>query len=148
MTAHPGAPNSPPIDIPKIAVGAVILDESVPGEIRILLVRRARPPMAGRWSLPGGRLEFGESIEAAVRREVFEESGLEVQVGPLVEVVEVLDPPYHYVILDYVCRRMGGQLRAGDDASDVVFVRPSELEQYGVTEAVVRVAMKALTLTF
>ena len=148
MMVHAGVPNSPPIDIPRIAVGAVVLDESVPGETSILLVRRARPPMAGRWSLPGGRLEFGERIEAAVRREVFEESGLDVQVGPLVEVVEVLDPPYHYVILDYVCRRVGGELRAGDDASDVVFVRPSELMQYGVTEAIVRVAMNALTLTF
>jgi 8-oxo-dGTP diphosphatase len=140
------APASPQIEIPRIAVGAVILDDSDPADRRILLVRRARPPMAGRWSLPGGRLEFGERIEAALRREVFEESGLDVQVGPLVEVVEMIDSPYHYVILDYVCRRTGGELRAGDDASDVVFVRPDECAQYGVTDAVVRVVGKALTL--
>lgn len=146
MTADSGGSNSPPIDVPRVAVGAVVLDESVPGEKRILLVRRARPPMAGRWSLPGGRLEFGERIDAAVRREVLEESGLEVQVGPLVEVVEAIDPPYHYVILDFVCRRTGGELRAGDDAADVVFVRPGECARYGVTDAVARVVEKALTL--
>lgn len=146
VTLDSTSPNSPPIDIPRLAVGAVVLDESVPGDTRILLVRRARPPMAGRWSLPGGRLEFGERIDAAVRREVLEESGLEVHVGPLVEVVEAIDLPYHYVILDYVCRWTGGNLRAGDDAADVVFVRPGECEQYGVTDAVARVVAKALTL--
>lgn len=145
-TADSVESNSPPIDVPRVAVGAVVLDESVPGEKRILLVRRARPPMAGQWSLPGGRLEFGERIDEAVRREVFEESGLVVQVGPLVEVVEAIHPPYHYVILDYACRRTGGELRAGDDASDVIFVRPGECERYGVTEAVARVITKALTL--
>lgn len=133
-------------EIPRVAVGAVVLDDSVADDRRILLVRRGRPPMVGRWSLPGGRLEFGERIEMGLRREVFEETGLEVSVGPLVEVVEVIEPPYHYVILDYVCRRTGGQLCAGDDASDVVFVRPGELGEYGVTEAVDRVVAQALTL--
>jgi ADP-ribose pyrophosphatase YjhB (NUDIX family) len=144
MTAEAPNPHFP--EVPQIAIGAVVVDDSVPGERRIVLVRRARPPMAGRWSLPGGRLEFGERIEVGVRREVFEESGLEVNVGPLIEVVEVIDPPYHYVILDYVCRRTGGELRAGDDASDVVSVRPDECARYGVTEAVLRVVAKALTL--
>lgn len=144
MTAE--APNPQFPQIPKVAIGAVVLDDSVPGERRVLLVRRARPPMAGRWSLPGGRLEFGERIEMGVRREVLEESGLEVEVGPLIDVVEVIDPPYHYVILDYVCRRTGGELRAGDDATDVVFVRPEECVRHGVTDAVLRVVAKALTL--
>jgi ADP-ribose pyrophosphatase YjhB (NUDIX family) len=102
--------------------------------------------MAGRWSLPGGRLEFGERIESALQREIAEETSLEVQVGPLIEIVEVIDAPYHYVILDYVCRRTSGELRAGDDASAAVFVRPDELEPYGVTDAVARVVAKALTL--
>lgn len=146
MTADAEATQLPPMTVPRIAVGAVVLDESVPGETRILLVRRARPPMQGRWSLPGGRLEFGERIESALKREILEESGLHVQVGPLVEVVEAIDPPYHYVILDYVCRRTGGHLRAGDDASDVAFVRPDECAQYGVTEAVERVVTKALLM--
>ncbi|MBK9262091.1 MAG: NUDIX hydrolase [Polyangiaceae bacterium] len=146
MTLGADGANSIKKECPQIAVGAVVIDDSSGACRRIVLVRRARPPMAGRFSLPGGRLEFGERIEAAVQREVFEESGLVVQVGPLVEVVEVIEPPYHYVILDYVCLRTGGELRAGDDASEVVFVVPGELERYGVTEAVVRVATKALTM--
>jgi 8-oxo-dGTP diphosphatase len=147
MTTGGDRPVSSNDEIPKVAVGAVVIDASMGADLRILLVRRARPPMAGRWSLPGGRLEFGERIAAAVQREVFEESGIVVDVGPFVEVVEVIDPPYHYVILDYVCFRRCGELRAGDDASEVAFVRPAELEQYGVTDAVKRVVARALTIS-
>jgi len=142
-----GAPPDPlHSKIPKIAVGAIVVDDSSPDDRRIVLVRRAKPPMAGRWSLPGGKLEFGETIESALMREIFEESGLQVQIGSLVEIVEVIDSPYHYVILDYVCRRTGGELRPGDDASEVVLVRPMDCAQYDVTEAVARVVQKALTL--
>jgi 8-oxo-dGTP diphosphatase len=144
MTVPAPAPHIPPL--PKIAIGAVVIDDSALGDRRILLVRRAQPPMQGRWSLPGGKLEFGERIEDGLRREVREESGLEVEVGSLIEVIEAIDPPYHYVILDYVCRRTGGELRAGDDASEVVFVRPDECRHYEVTEAVLRVVAKALTM--
>jgi 8-oxo-dGTP diphosphatase len=147
MTTGDGRPVSTHDEIPQIAVGAVVIDASLGADRRILLVRRAHPPMAGRWSLPGGRLEFGERIAAGVQREILEESGLIVDVGPLVEVVEVIDPPYHYVILDYVCIRTGGELRASDDATDVAFVHPADLEQYGVTEAVMRVVARALSLS-
>ncbi len=140
------SPPSPSPPVPKIAIGAVVIDDSVSGEPRILLVRRARPPMQGRWSLPGGRLEFGERIEDGLRREILEESGLEVAVGPLIEIVETIAPPYHYVILDYVCRRTGGVLRAGDDASDVILICPEECAHYEVTDAVMRVVGKALTM--
>jgi 8-oxo-dGTP diphosphatase len=130
---------------PRLAVGAAVidLDESEP---RVLLVRRAKPPLAGSWSLPGGRVELGESLESAVAREVAEESGLVVRVGPLIEVVEVIDPPYHYVILDYACLRTGGELCAGDDASDVMLARVDELGHLGVTEAVRRVVARALAV--
>lgn len=135
---------SPAPTSPQIAVGAVVIDDSAPEDRRILLVRRAMPPMAGRWSLPGGKLEFGESIESAVQREILEESGLRVLVGPLIEIVEIIDPPYHYVILDYVCRRIGGELHPGDDASDVAFIRPNDCAKYDVTAAVARVVQKSL----
>jgi len=72
---------------PRLAVGAVVIDRAE-AEPRFLLVRRAKPPLMGSWSLPGGRVEAGERIEAAVAREVQEESGLVVRVGALVEVVE------------------------------------------------------------
>jgi 8-oxo-dGTP diphosphatase len=140
------SPNADHSKIPKIAVGAVVFDDSIPDDKRILLVRRAKPPMAGRWSLPGGKLEFGETIESAIQREIFEESGLRVQVGSLIEIVEVIDSPYHYVILDYVCRRTGGELCPGDDASEAIFIRPSDCPLYEVTPAVARVVQKALTL--
>ena len=86
--------------LPRVAVGGVVLDPGGDGP-RVLLVRRGRPPGEGRWSLPGGRVEPGERLAAAVVRELLEETGLVVEVGPLVEVAEILDPPHHYVILDY-----------------------------------------------
>lgn len=141
----PGAPSRFVEGAPRLAVGAAVIDRGE-DEPRILLVRRARPPMAGTWSLPGGRVEPGERLEVAVAREVLEESGLVVRVGPLVEVVEVVDPPYHYVILDYACLRTGGDLRAGDDASEAILARVDDLGRRGVTEAVRRVVTRALVM--
>jgi 8-oxo-dGTP diphosphatase len=130
---------------PALAVGAAVVDKSE-GSPRVLLVRRARPPLQGSWSLPGGRVEPGELLADAVAREVREESGLFVRVGPLVEVVEIIEPPYHYVILDYACERTGGELRPGDDALEAALVRMDDLAGMGVTEAVLRVSHRALSL--
>jgi ADP-ribose pyrophosphatase YjhB (NUDIX family) len=130
---------------PRLAVGAAVIDRDEP-EPRVLLVRRARPPLQGTWSLPGGRVEPGERLADAVAREVLEESGLVVRVGPLVEVVEIIEPPFHYVILDYACARTGGTLRPGDDASEAALVRGDALRSFGVTDAVLRVALHALSL--
>ncbi|MBO3750868.1 NUDIX domain-containing protein [Streptosporangiaceae bacterium NEAU-GS5] len=91
-------------------MGAIVRD----GEGRLLLVRRGHPPGEGLWSLPGGRVEPGESDGAAVRRELREETGLEVAVGALAGVA--LRPPYE--IYDYLATVVGGTLRAGDDAAD------------------------------
>src|SRR5438128_7614457 len=85
--------------LPVVAVGGVVL---APGP-RVLLVERARPPMVGKWTLPGGRLRGGESIVDAVEREVFEETGIRVAAGSLVEVVEIVAEGYHYVIHDHLC---------------------------------------------
>jgi 8-oxo-dGTP diphosphatase len=127
---------------PRLAVGAAVIDRDE-DEPRVLLVRRAKPPLAGTWSLPGGRVELGERLEQAVAREVEEESGLVVRVGELVEVFEMIEPPHHYVILDYACIRTGGELRPGDDASDVILARVDDFARLGVTEAVRRVVMRA-----
>jgi ADP-ribose pyrophosphatase YjhB (NUDIX family) len=131
---------------PVIAVGGVVIEETA-GHPRVLLVKRARPPRQGRWSLPGGRVEPGELLASAVAREIREETGLLVKVGPLVEVVEILDPPFHYVVLDYACEPLAGELCAGDDASEVALVSASDLGTYGVTDLVAAVVAKALAMT-
>ncbi|GLW62290.1 NUDIX hydrolase [Actinomadura rubrobrunea] len=105
-------------------VGGIVRDQ----EGRLLLVRRARPPSAGRWSLPGGRVEPGETDVAAVVRELREETGLRVAVGPLVGSVERPGPDgVVYEIADYLATPVGGRLAAGDDAADVRWAAPEEL---------------------
>jgi 8-oxo-dGTP diphosphatase len=123
---------------PVLAVGGVILD-GARGEERVVLVKRARPPRLGAWSLPGGRVELGEKLDAALERELREETGLGVEVGTLLDVVEIVSLEAHYVVLDYLCRPLAGVLAAGDDASEARWVRASEIDAYGVTDAVRRV---------
>ncbi len=111
---------------PLVAVGAVVVHEN-----RVLLVQRGSEPLKGHWTLPGGMLEVGETLAAGVAREVREETGLEVET---VELVEILDRiyregeriRYHYVIADYLCRVMGGELRAASDAAAVRWVERAE----------------------
>lgn len=114
---------------PVLAVGAVARDAGH----RLLVVRRGRQPARGRWTLPGGRLEAGERLAAAVRREVLEETGLEVVVGDLIGVLESLTPDHHLVILDYAVRVEGGELRAGGDATAAAFMGRGELRRAGPT---------------
>lgn len=111
---------------PLVGVGAVIVHEG-----RVLLVQRGHEPLKGRWSIPGGLIEIGEMLHEAVVREVKEETGLDVE---LIELVELLDRihregervRYHYVIADYLCRVVGGTLKAADDADAVRWVEPAE----------------------
>jgi 8-oxo-dGTP diphosphatase len=131
-------------DRPIVGVGAVIVDNG-----RVLLARRARAPLQGQWSLPGGVVELGETLRAAAEREALEETGLVVKAG---EVLEVLDriipgeqgrPQYHYVLVDFLCERLGGDLRAGGDASEVAWAEQDELGKYSLEQpalAVIQIA--------
>jgi ADP-ribose pyrophosphatase YjhB (NUDIX family) len=113
-------------EVPLVGVGAVVVDSN-----RVLLVRRGQEPLRGKWSLPGGLLELGESLQDGVVREVREETGLAVKP---VELIELLDRVhredgrvrYHYVIADYLCRVVGGLLQAASDADAVRWVERSE----------------------
>lgn len=128
---------------PRVAVGAVVLERRADG-VFVVLARRNNPPRVGQWSLPGGKVERGESLSVALVREILEECALTVRVGALIEVVELIDERAHYVILDYVCSVIDGELRAGDDAGEVCWADVGELAQYEVTEAVARVVAKAV----
>ena len=113
-------------ETPLVGVGAVVVDTG-----RVLLVRRGREPLKGRWSLPGGLLEVGESLTAGVAREVSEETGLTVEPVELIELLDRIHHEgdrirYHYVIADYLCRVVGGQLKAASDAEAVRWVERSE----------------------
>jgi mutator protein MutT len=131
-------------DRPIVAVGAIVIDED-----RVLLVRRGQPPLEGEWSLPGGAVEVGESLETALVREVREETGVDVTVGPMVDVLDRITPDpagrvaYHYVIVDYLCRLRGGTAQGMSDALEARWVPRDAVPQYGLTSAARAVIEKA-----
>ncbi len=88
----------------------------------VLLIRRGRPPRQGHWSIPGGRIEPGESLHVAALRELHEETGVSAEILGLIEVYEIIEPGFHYVLIDYAARWTGGEVRAADDADEAVFV--------------------------
>lgn len=121
---------------PIVGVGAVVVDAG-----RVLLVQRGREPLKGKWSLPGGMLEVGESLHEGVVREVEEETGLKVEPIELIELLDriVRDETaggerirFHYVIADYLCRVIGGALKAASDAEAVRWVESAEWNSHGV----------------
>ena len=141
---------------PVVGVGGVVIDRG-----RALLIRRGSEPLRGEWSIPGGTLELGESLERGVARELLEETGLEVRVLELIEVFDRVygadaaadgtppvrtGPMYHFVIADYLCERIGGEAIAGSDVTDVAFAREEELDAYGLTETAARILRKAFAM--
>lgn len=137
---------------PIVAVGAFIFDR----DDRVLLIERARDPGKGLWTVPGGRLERGETLAQAVAREVREETGLVVEVGALACVVERMADDYHFVILDYLARPIGGTLAAGpkmevgglrltpgDDAKAARWVAEAELADMPLTDGLLELIPRA-----
>ena len=134
MSSAPERPAPDQVDDspPRVVacVGAVVRD----AEGAFLLVRRARDPQAGRWSLPGGRVEPGETLEEALAREVWEETGYEVAVGGLVGTVSIPAAENTvYVVADHACAVVGGALQAGDDAAEARWVHPELMRRLPLT---------------
>ena len=141
-----------------MGVGAVIVDRD-----RVLLVRRGQEPLKGEWSLPGGVLELGETLEQGVRREVLEETGLQVEVVSVVEVLDRIvsqlgDPAgrdeaeeirirFHYVLIDYLCRVLSGELSASSDADDARWVMRDALDEFKLTSVTTAVIEKAFAMS-
>jgi 8-oxo-dGTP diphosphatase len=148
---------------PVVGVGGVVIVDG-----RALLIRRGSEPLLGQWSIPGGTLELGESLEHGVVRELKEETGLTVRI---VEMIEVFDriyedeadaaggeilppgteakkkgPRYHYVIIDYLCERIDGEAKAGSDVTDVAYATEDELVRFGLTETATRILRKAFAM--
>lgn len=118
----------------------------------MLIVKRKYDPLAGQWSLPGGGVELGETLEDSIVREMLEETGLEIEVGPVIEVFDRItrdadgEVKYHFVLVDYLCWPVGGELRASSDVEDARFVEPADLPQYQLTQKATQVIERALEL--
>ncbi|HKV61686.1 MAG TPA: NUDIX hydrolase [Candidatus Acidoferrum sp.] len=140
---------------PVVGIGGVVIDQG-----RTLLIRRGSEPLLGEWSIPGGSLELGESLQDGVARELLEETGIEVRVLDLIEVFDRIyledgptgdgvkrGPRFHFVIADYLCERLNGEPRAGSDVTDVAFAREDELPRFHLTETAARVLKKAFAMS-
>lgn len=131
-------------DQPIIGVAAVIWHGD-----RVLLIQRGKPPRQSEWSLPGGRQELGETVAEAARREVYEETGVDVDIQDVIAVVDLIERDaenrvqFHYTLIDLLAEWRGGEARAGDDAAAVAWAQIHELEQYALwseTERIIRLA--------
>src|ERR1700756_125677 len=141
-------------DRPVVGVGGVVIENG-----RTLLIKRGSEPLLGQWSIPGGTLELGESLQEGVARELLEETGLKVKVLDMIEAFDriFLDPAaanaenrtrpkYHYVIVDYLCERLAGEAQAGSDVTDIAYAAEGELERFHLTTTATRVLHRAFAM--
>ena len=134
-------------DRPYVGIGGIIVHEG-----RVVLVKRRFEPLAGQWSIPGGAVETGETLESCLIREMAEETGFVIEVGPVIEVLDRITHDddgrvlYHFVLIDYLCWPVGGELRAGSDVAEAVLAEPSELAQYQLTDKALAVIERALEM--
>jgi len=130
-------------DTPLVGVGAVVIEDE-----RVLLVKRGRAPLFGKWSIPGGALEVGETLRSAVVREAREETGLMIEPAELLGVFERVVPDeqgrmrYHYVLIDFLCQRVSGDLAAADDAEQARWFHREELVELELARETEEVILK------
>lgn len=130
-------------DRPFVSVGALVIENG-----RALLIRRGKQPLMGEWSVPGGAVELGEPLAAAVKRELLEETGLDAEVGEVIGVFDRIYPDaegrteYHYVLVDFLCRRLGGDAKPAGDVDAAVWFSRAEIE----TLEPIQAFLKALIL--
>jgi 8-oxo-dGTP diphosphatase len=130
---------------PVVGVGAVVVRDG-----KALVIKRAHEPRKGEWSLPGGLLELGESLQDAVRREIKEETSLDIDVGPIIETFDRVHRDdhgkirYHFVIVDFLCWANRGDAVPGSDADGVAWVTAAEIDDYGVNAHAKAVILKGL----
>ena len=130
---------------PILAVGTIVVHNG-----RVLLARRGKEPAVGRWSVPGGGVHLGEELRAAARREIREECGIEVELTDVIEIIERMTRDaedriqYHYVIVDYLAKWVGGDLTPSDEAPEIRWVAPEEFPQYEMTRGSVDVILRVL----
>ena len=132
-------------DHPVVGVGAVVVRDG-----KALIIKRAHEPRKGEWSLPGGLLELGESLQDAARREIKEETSLDIEVGPVIETFDRVHRDehgkirYHFVIVDFVCWPDGGEAVPGSDAEGVAWVTAGEIDAYEVNAHAKEVILRGL----
>ena len=131
-----------------IGVGAFIVENG-----RVVVIKRGKAPLLGEWSIPGGMLELGETLRQGAEREALEETGLVVRATELLGVFDRIVPDeegnivYHYVLIDFLCQRLSGELRAGADAADARWFTPEEIEKLPLALDTAQVIQAALAKT-
>lgn len=136
---------------PSVTVGVAAVIWNARREI--LLIRRTKEPRKGQWSLPGGKVEFGESLHAALKREIREETGLEIAVAGLIDVVDAIDDAlgtkgFHFILIDYAAHVISGDAIAASDAADATWVPAAKLDSYPMWDEMRRIIRRSETIAF
>ena len=126
---------------PLIGVGVIVFRDDT-----VLLIRRGKEPKTHEWSIPGGRQRLGEPVLETARREVWEETGVEIDICGFVDVIDFIDADFHYTLLDYAAGWLSGDVRPGGDVLDARWVPLADLADYDLWEETQRVIAKARDL--